>query len=131
MLSIITHARPGSKGKARFCASWTEGRYSPLRARRRAQLFLKADEPEGDVLSRFVSGAVLFQITAQRRNAHLAAVADELRRRGVRGRSEREPREPRERRPVVPEEDALVYEVSETGEAKGNIPDFGFDDEEE
>ena len=52
-------------------------------------------------------------------------------RRERRERSEREPREPRERRPVVPEEDALVYEVSETGEAKGNIPDFGFDDEEE
>ena len=52
-------------------------------------------------------------------------------RRERRERSEREPREPRDRRPVVPEEDALVYEVSETGEAKGNIPDFGFDDEEE
>ena len=39
-------------------------------------------------------------------------------------------REPRERRPVVPEEDALVYEVSETGEAKGNIPDFVDDDAE-
>ena len=51
-------------------------------------------------------------------------------RRERRERSEREPREPRERRPIVPEEDALVYEVSETGEAKGNIPDFGFDDEE-
>ena len=52
-------------------------------------------------------------------------------RRERRERSEREPREPRERRPIVPEEDALVYEVSETGEAKGNIPDFGFDDDEE
>ncbi len=44
-------------------------------------------------------------------------------------RRERPEREPRERRPIVPEEDALVYEVSETGEAKGNIPDF-VDDEE-
>ncbi len=47
-------------------------------------------------------------------------------RRERRGRGERQPRE---RRPIVPEEDALVYEVSETGEAKGNIPDF-IDDEE-
>ena len=52
-------------------------------------------------------------------------------RRERRERSEREPREPRERRPIVPEEDALVYEVSETGEAKGNIPDFDFGDDEE
>ncbi len=52
-------------------------------------------------------------------------------RRERRERSEREPREPRERRPVVPEEDALVYEVSETGEAKGNIPDFIDDDVED
>ena len=51
-------------------------------------------------------------------------------RRERRERSERTEREPRERRPIVPEEDALVYEVSETGEAKGNIPDF-VDDEEE
>ena len=52
-------------------------------------------------------------------------------RRERRERSERTEREPRERRPVVPEEDALVYEVSETGEAKGNIPDFDFDETEE
>lgn len=51
-------------------------------------------------------------------------------RRERRERSDRGEREPRERRPIVPEEDALVYEVSETGEAKGNIPDFGFDDED-
>ena len=51
-------------------------------------------------------------------------------RRERRERSERGEREPRERRPIVPEEDALVYEVSETGEAKGNIPDFVDDDAE-
>lgn len=48
-----------------------------------------------------------------------------------RERRERTEREPRERRPIVPEEDALVYEVSETGEAKGNIPDFVDDDDNE
>ena len=52
-------------------------------------------------------------------------------RRERRERSERTEREPRERRPVVPEEDALVYEVSETGEAKGNIAAFDFDETEE
>ena len=51
-------------------------------------------------------------------------------RRERRERTERTERAPRERRPVVPEEDALVYEVSETGEAKGNIPDFVDDDAE-
>ncbi len=50
-------------------------------------------------------------------------------RRERRERGERS--EHRERRPIVPEEDALVYEVSETGEAKGNIPDFVDDDVEE
>ena len=52
-------------------------------------------------------------------------------RRERRERSERPEREHRERRPIVPEEDALVYEVSETGEAKGNIPDFVDDETEE
>ena len=52
-------------------------------------------------------------------------------RRERRERSERTERAPRERRPIVPEEDALVYEVSETGEAKGNIPDFVDDDDNE
>ena len=31
--------------------------------------------------------------------------------------------EPEEELPVEPEEDALVYEVSETGEAKGVVPE--------
>ena len=46
-----------------------------------------------------------------------------------RERSERSER--RERRPIAPEEDALVFEVSETGELKGNLPAFDFDDENE
>ena len=33
--------------------------------------------------------------------------------------------------PAAPEEDALVYEVSETGEATGNIPEIDFDDVDE
>ena len=38
-------------------------------------------------------------------------------------RSRRREVEPEEELPVEPEEDALVYEVSETGEATGNIPE--------
>lgn len=51
----------------------------------------------------------------------------------IRALSEPEPRrrverEPEPELPLEPEEDALVYEVSETGEAKGNIP-YDVDDE--
>ena len=38
-------------------------------------------------------------------------------------RSRRREVEPEEELPVEPEEDALVYEVSETGEAKGVVPE--------
>ena len=43
----------------------------------------------------------------------------------IRALSEPEPapRRAEPEAPVVPEEDALVYEVSETGEATGNIPE--------